>query len=332
MSPGPYEHSCHRESARHMLLTKEERQRVPSAFDDISFDLCRRRDDVIMMSADLSHYVDLFKVTKELPDQFVEVGMAEQNLVGVAAGLAKAGFVPITSTFGSYASRRCFDQMVICMGTSKNTGICIGFTPGISSPAPVHHQGTEDLGMLRAVPQATVIDPMDVTDFAQALDVACETPGLVYMRGHRGTTPKMLDPETFKFELGRTYPLRTGSGIGVISCGHASQWAVEASDILVVQGVDHSLLHVPTIKPVNEQEVIDYCFAHDQIVTIENHQISTGLGGLVSEIVCKVGRGPRITRVGVPDSWAPGGSIRHIRKHFGLDGPALAKRIEEVMQ
>ena len=332
MSPGPYESSCRRQGARHVLLAKEERERIPSAFDDISFDLCRRRDDVIMMSADLSHYVDLFKVTKELPDQFVEVGMAEQNLVGVAAGLAKAGFVPITSTFGSYASRRCFDQMVICMGTSKNTGICVGFTPGISSPAPIHHQGTEDLGMLRAVPHATVIDPMDVTDFAQALDVACETPGLVYMRGHRGTTPKMLDPGTFKFELGKTYPLRTGSGVGVISCGHASQWAVEASDILVDQGFDHSLLHAPTIKPVNEQEVIDYCLAHDQIVTVENHQVSTGLGGLVSEIVCKVGRGPRVTRIGVPDSWAPGGSIRHIRQHFGLDGPALAKRIEEVMR
>lgn len=315
-----------------MLLAKEDRQMVASAFDDISFDLCKRRDDVLMMSADLAHYVDLYKVTKDLPEQYVEVGMAEQNLVGVAAGLAKAGYVPVTATFGSYASRRCFDQMVICMGTSKNTGICIGFTPGITSPAPIHHQGTEDLGMLRAVPHATVIDAMDVTDFAQALDVACDTPGLVYMRGHRGTTPSWLDPKSFKFELGKTYPLRTGSGVGVISCGHASQWAVEASDILADDGFDHSLLHVPTIKPVNEQEIVDYCFAHDQIVTIENHQISTGLGGLVSEITGKVGRGPRITRIGVPDSWAPGGSVGHIRQHFGLDGPALGKRIMEVMQ
>ncbi len=315
-----------------MLLTPDAREQVPSAFDDISYALCKRRDDVIMMSADLSQYVDLYKVTKELPDQYVDVGMAEQNLVGVAAGLAKAGFVPITTTFGSYASRRCFDQMVICMGTSKNTGICIGFTPGITSPAPIHHQGTEDLGMLRAVPHATVIDAMDVTDFSQALDVACDTSGLVYMRGHRGTTPRWLDPATFKFELGKTYPLRTGSGVGVISCGHASQWAVEASDILVEQGVDHSLLHVPTIKPVNEQEIVGYCFAHDQIVTVENHQISTGLGGLVSEIVGKEGRGPRITRIGVPDSWAPGGSVKHIRQHFGLDGPTLAKRISEVTQ
>ncbi|MEP1206138.1 MAG: transketolase C-terminal domain-containing protein [Rhizobiaceae bacterium] len=315
-----------------MLLAKDERQNVPSAFDEVSFDLCSRRKDVLMMSADLSQYCDLFRVTKELPDQYVEVGMAEQNLVGVAAGLAKVGFVPVATTFGSYASRRCFDQMLICMGTSKNTGIVMGFTPGIASPAPIHHQGTEDLGMVRAIPHATVIDPMDVTDMTQALEVACDTPGLVYMRGHRGKTPRMLDPNEFKFELGKTYPLCTGSGVGVISCGHATQWAVEASDILQDRGVDHSLLHVPTIKPVNEQEITDYCFAHDQILTVENHQISTGLGGLVTEIVAKVGRGPRITRIGVPDSWAPGGSINHIRHHFGLDAETLAKRIEEVMQ
>lgn len=315
-----------------MLLELDQREMVPSAYDDISYELCKRRDDVIMMSADLSQYVDLYKVCKELPDQYVDVGMAEQNQVGVAAGLAKAGYIPITSTFASYASRRAFDQMVICMGTSKKTGICLGFTPGISSPAPIHHQSTEDLGMTRAIAHATVIDPMDVTDFAQALDAACDRPGLIYMRGHRGTTPKWLDPSKFKFEIGKTYQLRKGSKVGVISCGHASQWAVEASDILVDRDFDHSLLHCPTLKPINEDEIIDFCFAHDQIVTVENHQISTGLGGLVSEIVTSVGGGPRITRIGLPNTWAPGGSIKHIRSVFGLDAESLADRIEKVVQ
>ncbi|MCY4289137.1 MAG: hypothetical protein OXC63_11140 [Aestuariivita sp.] len=315
-----------------MLLERSGRKMVPSAFDDISFNLCTRRKNVIMMSADLSQYVDLYKVTKQLPDQYVEAGMAEQNQVGVAAGLAKTGFIPITSTFASYASRRAFDQMVICMGTSKNTGICLGFTPGISSPAPIHHQSTEDLGMTRAIAHATVVDPMDVTDFAQALDAACDRPGLIYMRGHRGTTPRWLDPQSFKFQFGKTYLLRTGTGVGIISCGHASQWAVEASDILTDEGFEHSLLHVPTLKPVNEDEIIDFCFAHNQIVTVENHQISTGLGGLIAEIVTSIGGGPRITRFGLPNTWAPGGSIKHIRSVFGLDALSLAERIKAVAQ
>lgn len=312
-----------------MLLTTEPTiDKAP--FDHISFDLCTRRKDVMLVSADLSKYTQIIRVKNELPDQHLDVGMAEQNLISVAAGVAKAGYVPIATTFACYATRRAYDQMMICMGTGPNTSIVIGFTPGIANPARIHHQAAEDLGMIRAIPNATVIDPMDVTDFKQALDVAVETPGLVYLRGHRGDTPVLLDDSKFKFELGRTYPLRTGSNIGIIATGHATQWALEASTLLQEQGVDHSLLHVPTIKPVNESEVSDFCFSHDQIVTIENHNIVTGLGSLVTEIVSNIGRGPRITRLGIPDVWAPGGTLAYIRSQLALDAPALARKIEAV--
>jgi transketolase len=299
-------------------------------FDDISYSLCSRRKDVILVSADLSKYTQIIRVKKELPDQHLDVGMAEQNLISVAAGVSKAGFVPIATTFACYATRRAYDQMMICMGTGPLTNIVIGFTPGIANPARIHHQAAEDLGMIRAIPNTTVIDPMDVTDFKQALDIAVDTPGLVYLRGHRGDTPVLLDADKFKFELGKTYPLHTGRGIGIIATGHATQWALEASSILKDRGVEHSLLHAPTIKPINEQEVSDYCFAHDQIVTIENHNIVTGLGSLVTEIVSNTGRGPRITRLGIPDTWAPGGTLPYIRQQLGLDASSLARRIEET--
>lgn len=303
---------------------------VSAPFDDISFDLCTRRKDVVIMSADLSKYTQLIRVPKELPNQHIDVGMAEQNLISVAAGVSKAGFVPIATTFAVYATRRAFDQMVICMGTGPLTCIVVGFTPGIANPARIHHQAIEDLGMIRAVPNTTVIDPMDATDFQQALDIAVDIPGLVYMRGHRGDTPRILDPAKFKFELGKTYPLRQGSGVGILATGHATQWALEASAILETSGVDHSLLHVPTIKPVNEAEIAEFCFAHDQIVTIENHRVVTGLGSLVAEIVSDTGSGPRITRLGVGDEWAPGGTLPHIRRELGLDAEAIAQRIEDV--
>ena len=301
-------------------------------FDGISFDLCSRRKDVVMVSADLSKYTQIIRVKEELPDQHLDVGMAEQNLISVAAGVAKAGFVPVATTFAVYATRRAYDQMMICMGTGPHTSIVVGFTPGIANPARIHHQAAEDLGMLRSIPNATVIDPMDVTDFKQALDVAVDLPGLVYMRGHRGDTPRLLDPQKFEFELGKTYRLRPGSGIGIIATGHATQWALEASEILEDLGIDHSLLHVPTIKPVDEAGLADFCFAHDRIVTVENHQIVTGLGSLVAEVVSNVGGGPRITRLGVPDSWAPGGTLPYIREQLGLDAAGLADRIREAGQ
>ena len=301
-------------------------------FDSISYDLCSRRKDVIMMSADLSKYTQLIRVKRELPDQHLDVGMAEQNLISVAAGVSKAGFVPVATTFACYATRRAYDQMMICMGTGPLTNIVVGFTPGIANPARIHHQAAEDLGMIRAIPNTTVIDPMDVTDFRQALDIAVDLPGLVYLRGHRGDTPRILDPDKFKFELGKTYPLKTGGSIGVIATGHGSQWALEASNLLDDDNVDHSLLHVPTIKPVNENEIADFCFAHDEIVTIENHQVVTGLGSLVTEVISNIGRGPRVTRIGVPNTWAPGGTLPYIRGQLGLDAASLARRIKEVMQ
>ena len=302
----------------------------PAPFDDISYALCQRRKDVVIMSADLSKYCQIIKVKKELPDQHLDVGMAEQNLISVAAGVAKAGFVPIATTFACYATRRAYDQMMICMGTGPLTSIVIGFTPGIANPARIHHQAAEDLGMIRAIPDTTVIDPMDATEFQQALDVAVDTEGLVYLRGHRGNTPRLLDERRYQFELGKTYQLVEGQNIGIIATGHATQWSLEASEILKEKGISHSLLHVPTIKPVNEQEIADFCFGHNNIVTVENHQIVTGLGSLVSEIVCDRGGGPKITRIGVPNQWAPGGTLPYIREQLGLDALTLAKRIEEA--
>lgn len=312
------------------MLLRNEPLIDKAPFDHISFDLCTRRKDVMLVSADLSKYTQIVRVKKELPDQHLDVGMAEQNLISVAAGVSKAGYVPIATTFACYATRRAYDQMMICMGTGPHTNVVIGFTPGIANPARIHHQAAEDLGMIRAIPNATVIDPMDVTDFKQALDIAVDIPGLVYLRGHRGDTPVLLDEHQFKFELGKTYPLHTGSGVGIIATGHATQWALEASALLQAQGVDHSLLHVPTIKPVNETELSDYCFAHEQVVTIENHNIVTGLGSLVTEVVSNKGRGPRITRLGIPDVWAPGGTLAYIRSQLALDAPALAKKIEAI--
>lgn len=303
----------------------------PAPFDDISFDLCSQRPDVIIMSADLSKYCQVIRVKNELPRQHLDVGMAEQNLLSVAAGVSKAGLVPIATTFACYATRRAYDQMMICMGTAPiekaNTSIVVGFTPGIANPARIHHQAAEDLGMIRAIPDATVIDPVDMVEFRQALNVAVNTPGLVYLRGHRGNTPILLDDQRYTFELGKTYLLKNGGGIGIVATGHGTQWALEASEILERSGVSHSLLHVPSIKPVNEAEIAEFCFGHDRIVTVENHQIVTGLGSLVTEVVSDIGGGPKIGRIGIPNRWAPGGTLPYIREQLGLDAPTLARRI-----
>lgn len=312
-----------------MLLPADE-PGVVAPFDDVTIELCKSNPNVMIMTADLQPYVDIFRVPKERPRQFLDVGMAEQNLLSIGAGISKAGFIPIATTFACYASRRAFDQMVICMGTGPRTCVVIGFTPGITSPARIHHQSTEDLAMTRAVPHATVIDPVDATEFTQAVRASVTQPGLVYMRGLRGTVARLLDPAKYVFEIGRTYRLKDGGGPGIVATGAGTEWALEASRLLERAGIDHGLLHVPTLKPARHDEIWRFCQGRGRVFTLENHNIVGGLGGLVAEIMADHGGGPRLTRLGVPDHWAPGGSLAYIRKSLGLDAESLARQIKET--
>jgi transketolase len=312
-----------------MLLQADE-PGVVAPFDDVTIELCKSNPDIMIMTADLQPYLDIFRVPKETPKQFLDVGMAEQNLLSVGAGISKVGFIPIATTFACYASRRAFDQMVICMGTGPKTCVVVGFTPGITSPARIHHQSTEDLAMTRAIPHATVIDPVDATEFTQAVRAAVKQPGLVYMRGLRGMVPRLLDPGKYVFEIGKTCRLREGGGPGIIATGAGTEWAIEASRLLDRAGIDHALLHVPTLKPVRHEEIWRFCEGRDRLFSIENHNIIGGLGGLVAEIMADHGGGPKLTRLGVPDHWAPGGSLAYIRKSLGLDAENLARQIKEA--
>lgn len=309
-----------------MLL--QEATTMTAPFDALSMDICEKNPNVIFMTADLQPYVDLHRLPKERPKQFLDVGMAEQNLLSVGAGISKAGFIPVATTFACYASRRAFDQMVICMGTGPKTCVVVGFTPGIVNPARIHHQATEDLAMTRAVPNSTVIDPVDAVEFMQAVRAAIDLPGLVYMRGHRGVVPQIFDPATYRFEVGKTYLLKQGGGVGIISTGSATQWALEASELLTKAGVEHGVLHAPTLKPIREDEVRAFCKGRKRVFTLENHQITGGLGSLVAEIVAAQDGGPTVTRLGVPDRWAPGGTLAYIRSQLGLDAETLAKRVQ----
>ncbi len=312
------------------MLLPADQPGVVAPFDDVTIELCRSNPDVMILTADLQPYVDIFRVPKERPKQFLDVGMAEQNLLSIGAGISKAGFIPIATTFACYASRRAFDQMVICMGTGPRTCVVIGFTPGITRPARIHHHSTEDLAMTRAVPHATVIDPVDATEFTQAVRTSVTQPGLVYMRGLRGTVTRLLDPDRYVFEIGKTYRLRDGGWPGIIATGAGTEWAIETSRLLERAGIDHALLHVPTLKPARHEEIWRFCEGRSRVFTIENHNIVGGLGGLVAEIMADHGGGPRLTRLGVPDHWAPGGSLDYIRKSLGLDAESLARQIKEA--
>lgn len=306
-------------------------QYVDAPFDEVLVKLCTARQDVMILSADLARYTDVITPPRKFPNQFLQVGMAEQNLLGIAGGLAKSGFLPIATTFAVYATRRAFDQLAMCMASGpSNRGIVVGFTPGILNPAKVHHQALEDLAMTRALPGVCVIDPIDATEFAAAVLAAADHPGLVYMRGHRGRVIRLFDPAGLEFRIGATRVLRQGEGVGIVGTGAGSQWALEASEILAQQKIPHAILHVPTLKPVRRDEIVEFCAGRPAIVSIENHQINGGLGSLVAEVIAEEGIGCRLRRLGVPDQWAPGGTLPYIRREVGLDAARIAAHVQEM--
>lgn len=306
------------------LLKPKEREVLQAPFDGASIEICDAYPQVIFLTADLASYTDLFRLPKERPRQFLDVGMAEQNLMCIAGGLAKTGFLPIATTFACYATRRAFDQMVISMGTGPSRGIVIGFSPGISSSARIHHQATEDIAMMRAVAGVCVMDPADPREMVAAVKAAIHYPGLVYIRGMRGDVTTLFEGG-LQFQIGRAAVLREDGGVGIICTGYGTQWAVEASDVLQQRETPHSILHVPTLKPAPTEDIVSFCGRHKTVLTIENHNIIGGLGSLVAEVIATHGIAARLHRAGMQDRWAMNGDMKYIRDQLGLSGVQLAE-------
>jgi transketolase len=283
--------------------------------------LGRQREDVVVLSADLSKYTDVLPFAEEFPDRFFQVGMAEANMMGIAGGLAKTGFLPIAVTYGVFATRRAYDQVAMALSTGPSRGIVVAFLPGITTPFKATHQAIDDLALMRALPGMTVIDPADATELSAAVELAVAAIGPVYIRGMRAAVPRLFDDA--EFEL-RAREVLTGGDVGLISTGLGCQWALEAAELLDGRV---SLLHVPVLKPFDVDTVCAFCARFDTVSTVENHSIMGGLGTAVSEAIAARGMPIRVQRLGVPDRWAPAGSLEYIRRELSLDAAGIAEAV-----
>jgi len=307
-----------------------DQEEVAAPFQEALLEVADEQENLVLLAADLSRYTDVSEFVRAYPERFVQVGMAEQNLMGVAAGLAKTGSLPLVTTYCVFATRRAYEQVALALCTGSNPAIIAAFLPGITTPFKATHQGTDDLALMRNIPGMTVIDPMDATELAGALKAAARHQGVVYMRGLRGRVARVLDPVTYEFEIGASYQLRDGADIGVISTGLASQWALEAAELAQQRGREFAVLHVPTIKPIDADCIAAFARRYPAVVTVENHNRTGGLGSAVAEVLSDIGRGPALHRLGVPDQWPAAGSLAYIREQLGLDAEGLVASIESA--
>jgi len=302
------------------------RPSVEAPFGRALAKLGQTRPDIVGLTADLGKYTDIHPFRDAFPDRFFNVGMAEQNLVAVAAGLARTGLMPFATTYGVFATRRAFDFVAIaCAHSNLNVKIIAGL-PGLTTGYGGTHQAIEDLALMRLIPGLTIIDPCDATEIEAATAAIADYQGPVYMRLLRGVVPVVLDP-SYTFEIGKAVTLRDGKDVGIVSTGFMTERALDAAETLAKHGVSVGVLHVPTIKPFDADAVASFCAGFDNVVTAENHVVVGGLGSLVVETLFDSGVGKKVTRVGLPDRYIECGAVPTLQARYGITTEAIVAKI-----
>lgn len=302
------------------------RKSVDAPFGNALARLGQQRPDIVGLTADLGKYTDIHPFRDAHPDRFFNVGMAEQNLVAVAAGLARTKKQPFATTYGVFASRRAFDFVAIALAHSNLDVKLIAGLPGLTTGYGGTHQAIEDLALMRMIPGLTIIDPMDATEIDAATVAMSDHKGPVYMRLLRGSVPVVLEPG-YKFEIGKARQLRDGRDVGIISTGLMSERAIDAAAVLEQRGISVAVLHVPTIKPFDAETVAAFAASVGQVVTAENHVVVGGLASLVVETLFDAGISKKVTRIGLPDRYIECGAVPTLQQKYGLTVEAVVARI-----
>jgi transketolase len=286
---------------------------------------------VVVLSADLTNSCDIGLWAKTYPSRFFSMGLSEQNMMGFAAGLARRGFFPYIHTFAVFIYRRPYDQLAMSIAYPNLPVRLIGFLPGITTPGGVSHQAIDDIAMLRVTPNMTVLDCGDATDVESVLDIAQGINGPVYVRMLRGEVPRLFDAsEPMIFNRARV--LSWGTDVAVLSEGICTEEAMRASAALRASGLSITHLHVSTLKPFSDPQILEAIESvRYGVITMENHTVVGGLGSAVAEVMAENAVGKRLIRIGLQDTYAHGASRPYLMKEYHLDAISLVRAIGRLV-
>jgi transketolase len=279
--------------------------------------------DLVVLDGDLANSTRADIFAAAVPDRFFEMGIAEQNLLGVAAGMATCGFVPWISTFTAFLTSRAHDQIrVVIAQPHLNVKLCGSYSGLLTSKTGKTHQSVDDLAVFRAMPGLSVIAPADANELAAAMRSMMETEGPQYLRVTRDASPVVF-PEDHIFRLGAAELLRDGQDVGLIGTGTQTIRVLEAADLLAARGIDAAVLHVPTLKPLDVEGIVALAQRTNAIVTAEDHSIIGGLGGAVAECLGEH-RPTRMVRVGIRDTFGESAPNDALLEKYGLTAKHVA--------
>ena len=295
-------------------------------------ELGAEHEEIVVLDADLAAATKTGMFKKAYPDRFIDCGIAEGNMMGVAAGLAAAGKVPFASSFAMFAAGRAFEQVRNSIGY-PHLNVKIGAThAGISvGEDGATHQCNEDIALMRSIPGMTVICPADDVEARAAVKAAYEHEGPVYMRFGRLAVPVINDRPDYKFELGKGVVLLEGKDVTIIATGLCVAASLEAADLLAAEGISAKVINIHTIKPLDEELVAAAAKETGKVVTVEEHSVIGGLGSAVCDALCAKAPTP-VLKIGINDVFGESGPALELLKKYGLDGEGIFRKVRDFVK
>jgi len=312
-----------------MSVTSRERRSIRNVFGDTLAKLGETNKDIVVLDADLACSTQTQRFGKKFPERFFDCGIAEQDMIATAAGLASAGKIPFAASFAMFATGRTYDQIRNSIAYPKLNVKIIGTHGGVTvGEDGASHQALEDVALMRSIPNMMVVVPSDCKECEEVIKFAAEYKGPMYIRLARTNLLDLFD-DNYKFTPYTATVLREGKDCTVISNGETLGEVLIAAEILQEKGIDIEIISIPVIKPIDEATIIKSATKTKHVITVENHSVINGLGSAVCEVLSEK-LPTKVHRIGTNDVFGQSGKWSELMVHYGFTGEKLAKQIEEL--
>ena len=293
--------------------------------------IMEKDDRIVFVDADLGKAGSTMKLREKFPERALDVGVAEQNMASVAAGLSSYGFIPFISSFTSFASRRIADQIAISISYAGSNVKIIGLDPGISAELNGGtHMSFEDVGIIRSIPGTVIFEPVDVIQLVKALPQIVDYKGMIYIRLFRKTTPQVFN-DNYKFNLFKADVLKEGNDVSIFATGITVSESIKAVEILKKKGIDTELINVHTLKPIDKETIVSSIKKTKAVVTCENHNIIGGLRSAIAEVMTEEYLCAPFKYIGVHDCFGEVGRYDYLIKKYKLSADDIVEKTLEAV-
>ena len=292
-----------------------------------ALEIAKKNKNLIVLTCDVSTSAGLDRFRKTLPEQYIDLGIAEQNLIGVATGLSSEKFDVITTTFAPFQTMRCCEQIKVNLGYMSHKVCMVGLASGLAlGTLGFTHSCIEDIGVLRSIPGITIISPADSLETIKALEAAVKLNGPCYIRLTGTSNNPIVYDKDYNFEIGKSIKLREGSDVAIFSSGSSVNNSLKASELLSEKNISCSVINMHTIKPLDTKAILEMC-NHKLIVSIEEHNIIGGLGSAISEFKSTLEKSPKQLFLGIKDVYGKGGTYNHLLNKHGLTPEKIVENV-----